>query len=276
MSVPIDPLSSLLLPPRGAPLEAPKSIRETMPVGLPESLKLVLVRDDLSAPSAAWELAKRLGAAVATISNLQRQLAAPNSPSLLRETARDFRALSNSLSRCLSENEHPLRNQLRTEQLLTVGHVSGFSFADLAIRWMLAVDRELQTGIYMDAEARRAKRFGHERMIDPNAFSDLVTDCWSSIVCSWRLRWIDCETLLTGLRMEERRSTPLKSPKASGSHSKASALDLRRWKFAKPLRQKKPAVPWKKIAQTWCDKRKDVVDADAFRQSCHRAEKSEK
>lgn len=58
--------------------------------------------------------------------------------------------------------------------------------------------------------------------------------------------------------------------------AKASAEDIERWKFAKPLREKDDQVSWKTIADQYRKKTGKRVDESSMKQACQRAKTAEK
>lgn len=62
----------------------------------------------------------------------------------------------------------------------------------------------------------------------------------------------------------------------SDSNSKASAEDHRRWEFAKPLRDKVPAVTWQTIADQYQKKTGEPTSESSIKQSWYRVQRARK
>lgn len=64
------------------------------------------------------------------------------------------------------------------------------------------------------------------------------------------------------------------APPATRSTAKASAQDILRWEFAKPLREKETPVTWRMICEQWRKLTGEDCSEQAFRKSWHRARNS--
>lgn len=163
----------------------------------------------------------------------------------------------------MEEPDHPLRSNLRQQNLLTISDRCGFSFTDIALQLVSDFHLELletmrDGSLFLPLKGTSAdESFGMRIEIE-----------WLRIVKAWSMRWIDCETLMNGLQKEQRRAAHAVPNKRKPKPSKNAKLV----EFALP---KLECETLKEIVGQWNTRpsnRNNQTSEDALRMALKRAE----